>query len=100
MHTNHTVLLAALLALVGCAAPGSPHTGASPASAVSESASNMAAVLTRTWHCRERTLLWELKSDGQWKWWEVQEPSGHPSEPAAISGTWFIHDGILVLRVQ
>ncbi len=58
------------------------------------------AAMAGTWHCRERELVWELTADGHWKWWDLEEQSGRPSEPPAISGTWFIHEGILVLRVE
>ena len=56
------------------------------------------AAMAGTWHCPEWKLVWELTADGHWKWRNLEEQSGRPSEP--LSGTWFIHEGILVLRVE
>lgn len=77
------------------------HTADQPATvAIPPSPTNSTAAMVGTWHCRERKLVWELTADGHWKWWDLEEQSGRPSEPPAIGGAWFIHEGILVLRVE
>ena len=88
-----------------CAGPRSSHisqhaTDTSAASSISTPPTNSTAAVAGTWNCPDQRLLWELASDGHWKWWDLEEQSGHPAEPPAISGKWFIHDGILVLRVE
>ena len=61
---------------------------------------NIVASLVGTWHWRDERQLIELSRDGRWRWWNLQEQSGRPSEAPLMSGKWFIHDGDMYLRIE
>jgi len=46
----------------------------------------------------EDTMLIQLEKNQCWHWWPMEEAP--PPEPPTQEGKWFIHDGILVLRVE
>jgi hypothetical protein len=46
----------------------------------------------------ETDLRIELAKDGHWKWWPPVE--GSPPAQPTQTGTWFVHQQVLVLRVE
>jgi hypothetical protein len=65
-----------------------------------EPANHTAAEMVGTWHSREGSILLELASEEHWKWWDLSEQSGRPSEPPMLAGSWFVRNGILFLRIE
>ena len=43
-------------------------------------------------------MLIQLEKNEHWKWWSTRESP--PPKPPSQEGRWFIHDGILVLRIE
>jgi hypothetical protein len=41
-----------------------------------------------------------LAQDGRWKWWDLNEQSGRPSEAPLLGGRWFVREGVLFLRIE
>jgi hypothetical protein len=76
----------------------SAHTAASAPTNAPPS-TNLTAFVG-TWHGRDEQMLIELSRDGQWRWWNLQDQSGRPSEPPFMNGKWFIHEGDLYLRID
>ena len=46
----------------------------------------------------DSTMLIQLDKNEHWKWWAMREAP--PPKPPSQEGRWFIHDGILVLRLE
>lgn len=78
-----TVLFALALILVGCATSRHSPDG-----------------MLGTWSFSlgESRMLVRLDGNGQWAWRSPDE--GANSEAPTQSGRWFVHDGILVLRIE
>jgi hypothetical protein len=45
-------------------------------------------------------MLIELAPDGLWRWWNLEEQSGRPSELPFMSGKWFTREQALYLRIE
>jgi hypothetical protein len=46
----------------------------------------------------DSTMLIQLEKNEHWQWWAMREAP--PPKPPSQEGRWFIHDGIIVLRVE
>lgn len=104
MRTINFIVALALLTVCGCAersvtSPSQPVTAKASAPAPPP-ATDATAAMVGTWHCREHGFLWDLADDGHWKWWDLSEQSGRPSDPPMLAGTWFVRNEILFLRIQ
>src|SRR6266403_1902403 len=104
MRTIKLIATLAVLGTCGCAerrasSPNQPRTANTPTS-TPELATNTAAAIAGTWHSREHSFLWDLANDGHWKWWDLREQSGRPTDPPMLAGTWFVRNGILFLRIE
>lgn len=91
--------------LSGCKPQSAPS--ASPGSSVTQVTAtndllrtNSVSSITGTWHWRDDQMLIELSPDGRWRWWYLQEQSGRPSEQPYMSGSWFVHQQGLYLRIE
>jgi len=82
------------------AAEGAAAAGASSAPTNAVTRTNTLSSLVGTWHWREGTMLVELSSDRHWRWWNLEQQSGRPSEPPFMNGKWFIHESDLYLRID
>src|SRR5262245_60048501 len=96
MRLRDFIAALAVLAICGCAGqrvsyPSQP----TPACVVSAE-----EFLAGTWQCGERGILLELGSNERWKWWDLHEQSGHTSDPPMLAGSWFVHKGLLYLRIE
>jgi hypothetical protein len=56
--------------------------------------------ISGTWKASfgESTMLIQLDKNEHWEWWYMMDAP--PPKPPTQEGRWFIHDGILVLRVE
>ena len=46
----------------------------------------------------EDKMVLQIADKAQWSWWDVDRVQ--PSESPPLSGKWFVHERILVLRVE
>jgi len=107
MRTLKYTWVCALVALTGCAhAPISSTSGDSLTTSLSQVALSNGVVesMAGTWLFQflegegDTNNRIQLSSSGHWEWW-VQE-YGKSVETPFTSGTWFVYQGVLVLRVE
>jgi len=107
MRLYHFIIICLLLAVMGC----NPQNDSPAKSQLHETPlglghtnplpqTNVIVSLAGTWHWRSDKMLIELSPNGGWRWWNLEEQSGRPSEPPFMSGKWFIHEQALYLRIQ
>lgn len=108
MHARLLIVVAATIGLLGCrqTEPVKTHAVQKAAMAASRGAaapSVVAAFLAGTWRWwpepgSDECITIELSRDGRWRWAPSQQDASAPPEPQG--GSWFVHEGTLVLRVE
>jgi len=105
MRTSGFAALVWILTIFSCVGQGASQPR-EPASFVQStnlpppSDSDVPQAMAGTWHSRKDTILLDLASGGHWKWWDLREQSGRPSEPPALEGSWFVRKGVLFLVIE
>ena len=104
MRMLNFIAALAVLGVCGCderpvSSPNQP-VAANKSASTPQPATDTTATMVGTWHSRESSTLLELAGDERWKWWDLREQSGRPSEPPMLAGSWFVRKGILFLRIE
>ena len=105
MRTSSIAAVLWIVAICSCVGQGAsqPRESASTLQSTNSpptSGSDVPLAMAGTWHSREDMILLELGRGGHWRWWDLHEQSGRPSEPPALEGSWFVRKGILFLVIE